>query len=565
MKYIPSQIVFLLKNTVAAKNIRILLKFILILLSLISSYSVIFHYIMEYEGRQFSWLSGIYWTLVTMTTLGFGDITFTSDVGKTFSVIVLLSGVIFLLIMLPFTFIQFFYAPWLDSQTKARTPRSLPSDTQGHVILTNTDPISFSLAIKLMQYNYNYVFLVADLQRAVELNDMNYNVVVGDLDEPETYRNLRIDRAALIVVNNNDMLNTNITFTIRSLSKDIPIVTTADSDDSVDILYLSGATHVFQFAKMLGNALARRAMGSNMKSNVIGTFEKLLIAEAPAMRTELEGKTLRETRLRDKTGVTVVGMWERGDFKMPFADSLINESSVLVLAGSEEQLNKYDEVIGKSYVFDSPVVIIGGGRVGRAIAYALESRGMDYRVIEHNRELIENTEKYVHGSAADLNTLIRAGISKAPSIFITTHNDDINIYLTIYCRKLRADTQIISRANHDRNISKLHKAGADIVMSYASIATNTIINIIKPGKVLMLTEGLNVFSVPVPNILSGKNLLESGIRQKTGCSVVAINSNGQTIISPNPYVPLKAKDILILIGTTEAEKRLMDEFSITEQ
>lgn len=47
---------------------------------------------------------------------------------------------------------------------------------------------------------------------------------------------------------------------------------------------------------MLGNALARRAVGSNMKANVIGKFGELLIAEAPAMRTELSGKTLRETR-----------------------------------------------------------------------------------------------------------------------------------------------------------------------------------------------------------------------------------------------------------------------------
>lgn len=86
------------------------------LLFMICLYSILFHYIMEYEGRKFSWLTGVYWTLVTMSTLGFGDITFTTDLGKGFSVIVLLSGIIFLLMMLPFTFIQFIYAPWLDVQ-----------------------------------------------------------------------------------------------------------------------------------------------------------------------------------------------------------------------------------------------------------------------------------------------------------------------------------------------------------------------------------------------------------------------------------------------------------------
>jgi hypothetical protein len=50
-----------------------------------------------------------------MTTLGFGDISFTSDIGRIFSVVVLLSGVVLLLVMLPFLFIRLFYAPWLEA------------------------------------------------------------------------------------------------------------------------------------------------------------------------------------------------------------------------------------------------------------------------------------------------------------------------------------------------------------------------------------------------------------------------------------------------------------------
>ena len=56
---------------------------------------------LAYEGRQESWLTGVYWTLTVMSTLGFGDITFHSDIGRVFSVFVLLSGIILLMIMLP--------------------------------------------------------------------------------------------------------------------------------------------------------------------------------------------------------------------------------------------------------------------------------------------------------------------------------------------------------------------------------------------------------------------------------------------------------------------------------
>ena len=111
MKFLPSQLMYFLQSRETSKNIRALLKFILILMVMIITFSVLFHFLMEYEGREFTWITGLYWTLTVMSTLGFGDITFTSDLGRIFSIIVLLSGVLFLLIMLPFTFITFFYAP----------------------------------------------------------------------------------------------------------------------------------------------------------------------------------------------------------------------------------------------------------------------------------------------------------------------------------------------------------------------------------------------------------------------------------------------------------------------
>lgn len=542
------------------RNIWVLLKFLLGITLAIVTYSVVFHYIMEYEGRQYSWVTGFYWTLTVMSTLGFGDITFTSDLGRVFSMWVLLSGIFFLLVMLPFTFIQFFYAPWLENQAQTRTPRQLPSDISGHVILTNYDAISTSLIEKFRQYNYEYVIVVPDQQKALELFDQHYRVVIGELDSAETYRRLRIESAALVFVNNNDMLNTNIVSTIRELSEKVPIVTNADIDYSLDILKLAGATHVFQFTKMLGTALARRAIGVSAHANVIGRFDQLLIAEASAMRTPFEGKSLLESRLRETTGVNVIGIWQRGSFEIPDSRTRIHSTSVLVLAGSEEHFRKFDETVGYTHASESPVLILGGGRVGRSAARALAERGIDYRIVEKSRHLVKDNSKYIIGSAADINTLEQAGIDKAPTVFVTTHDDDINIYLTIYCRKLRPDTQIISRANRDRNIGKLHSAGADLVMSYASMGANNIINILKPNKILMLAEGLNVFRVPVPAPLVQKTIAETGLREKTGCNVVAIHSQGKTNINPGPAVRLNTHDEMILIGTSEAEENFIKSF-----
>jgi Trk K+ transport system NAD-binding subunit len=519
---------------------------------------------MEYEGRQYTWITGLYWTLTVMSTLGFGDITFTSDLGLVFSIVVLLTGIVFLLVMLPFTFIRFFYAPWLEAQAQARTPRELPVETSGHVVITNYDSVSISLIEKLEQYNMNYVILLSDQQSALELYDLNYNVVVGDFDRLETYKKLQIEKAAIVVVNNDDMTNTNIISTIRELSSNVPIVTNADKDDSVDILQLAGATHVFQFTKMLGSALARRTLRVSTKANIIGNFDKLLIAEAPAMRTPFEGKTLIESQLRKETGVTVVGIWQRGNFEIPHPQTLIHSTSVLVLAGSEEQFKKYDEFAGGFNISTAPVLILGGGRVGQSAAQALEERGIEYRIIEKSKHIKDPKDKdnrHIIGSAADINILVEAGINEAPSVFVTTHDDATNIYLTIYCRKLRPDIQIISRANLERNITTLHTAGADLVMSYASLGTNSIINVLKPDEILMLAEGLDIFRVTVPSILVDKSLFDTQIREKTGCNVIAIRSDETMNINPDPSIRLSKKDELILIGTDEAEKLFMKSFS----
>ncbi|CAB5083931.1 Potassium channel protein [Olavius algarvensis associated proteobacterium Delta 3] len=555
MKYMMSQFIQIMTKR-KERNVRMLFRFLLVLATMVTVYSILFHFIMILEDQTFSWITGFYWSLTVMSTLGFGDITFTSDLGKLFSVIVLLSGLIFLLIMLPFTFIQFFYAPWLDAQRKARAPRELPEDTQGHVILTSYDPIAMNLIERLRQYQYPYVIVMEDIQRALELFDLDHPVVVGDLSDPETYRRIKVRKAALVLANLDDMMNTNIAFTVREISKEVPIAANADLDDSVDILQLAGSTYVLQFMKLLGQSLSRRVLMTSTRSNVIGRIDSLLIAEAPTTKTPLVGKTLQQAKLREATGITVVGVWERGKFELPTATTPIGSTTVLLLAGSAEQLKAYDDQLGGYQEFRAPVLILGGGRVGHAAAESLEQAGTDYRIIEKNKRLAV-TDNYIHGSAADINTLMQAGIEEAPSVIVTTHDDPTNIYLTIYCRKLRPDIQIICRANLDKNISKLHNAGADLVMSYGSLAANTILNLLKPDEVLMLAEGLNVFRAGMHPSFVGKSLAESHIRMRTGSSVIAISRDGEMLNNPAPSVHFKENDEIILIGTDEAERRFL--------
>src|SRR6056297_186020 len=194
MKTISTQLSYFLRDRAIQRNLWLLVRYLLVLVAVIFVFTVGFHFIMLYvEGEQHSWITGLYWTLTVMSTLGFGDITFQSDIGRLFSVVVLMTGIVMLLIVLPFAFIRFFYAPWLEAQIRNRAPRALPADTNGHVILCNHDPIAQGVIARLERDDIPYVVLEPDPHRAGDLLYDDVTVMAGDIDSRETYEAARVD------------------------------------------------------------------------------------------------------------------------------------------------------------------------------------------------------------------------------------------------------------------------------------------------------------------------------------------------------------------------------------
>jgi Trk K+ transport system NAD-binding subunit len=561
MKSMPAQMVSLVSSRRGRRDLRVLARFLLVLAGMVLVYSATFHFLMQREGHEHTWITGLYWTLTVMSTLGFGDITFHTDLGRGFSILVLMSGMIFLLVLLPFTFIEFFYEPWMKAQEAARTPRALGDDVEGHVLLTHHDAVTAALVRRLDQHQIPHTLIEPDVEEALRLQDLGMSVVVGEFDDPETWQNVRVEDAAMVASTASDVTNTSVAFTVRALAPDVPIVTSATDEASVDILQLAGSNHVLRLEEMMGQSFARRVIGGDALAHVIGRFDEVLIAEAVAHRTPLVGKTLRDSDLRRKVGATVVGVWERGSFEWAHSGTVIHDNTVLVLAGSREQLFRYDELFCIYNVSNAPVVILGGGRVGRATARALAARDVDFRIVEMAAERPRfDAKRTVIGNAAELAVLEKAGIREAPTVVVTPHDDDLNVYLTIYCRQLRPDAQIVSRATAERNVATLHRAGADIVLSYASMGASAMMNVLRRSTLLMVAEGLDLFRVPVPDKLAGRTLAQSEIRERTGCSVVALGKKGQSAIVPAPDAVLAAGADLLVIGDAQAEKRFLGLF-----
>ena len=565
MKGFSAQLAFMLGSASVRRNVGQLLRLLALLAALIAGYSVLFHYVMLYEGRsdEFTPFTGFYWVMTVMSTLGFGDITFHSDLGRAFAVVVLLSGLIALLIIFPFTFIQFFWAPWLAAQREAQAPRELPPNTHGHVIFTAREPVAEALLTKLVQYDVPYVMLAPTAAEALELHDQGYHVMVGVPDSPEIYHRARVENAAMVVATGSDEVNTNVAFTVREVSEAVSVVAVINRAPSADILELAGANHVLDLAEMLGHALARRAAGTDAVLHTIGRFGELCIAEVSVNHTPLAGVTIRDSALRERYGVTIAGLWDRGHFRAPRADDVLRENTVAILVGAENEMAALaaDLMHDREALRDGLVLVIGGGRVGQAAATMLRQRGVPYRILERDpASCAPDDEHYVLGDASELSALQRAGLMQALTVIITTQDDDTNIYLTIYCRRLRPDAQIVCRATHERNVDSMHRAGAEFVMSYASLGAATIFNYLSRSDVLMVAQGLNLIRVPTPPALVGPSIAHSAVRSRTGCSIVALMYDEKIVLSPPPDTVLGADMDLVLIGTVEAEEEFLRYF-----
>ena len=210
MRFLVGILASIVRTHRQRRNLRLLAWLGLTFVGLLATFSVIFHWLMAREGQEHSWVTAVYWTFVTMSTLGFGDITFTSDAGRLFTIVVLITGTIFLLVLLPFSFIQFFFLPWMAASEAADTPREMPQEISGHVVLTQLGPIEEALVRLLTAGGIEHCVIVPEAAAAAPLLDAGYRVMVGPFDDPDTYRKARVAEAQLVATTLADTTNTNV-------------------------------------------------------------------------------------------------------------------------------------------------------------------------------------------------------------------------------------------------------------------------------------------------------------------------------------------------------------------
>ncbi len=585
MKTFTSTLAYFVRGSVR-RNLKLLLLYLVFLVALIVVYAFLFRYFMwRFEGRHYSLTAGFYWTITAMTTLGFGDITFTTDGGHIYSMLVTLSGVLFMLILLPFGAISLFIGPWMEERLRYRPRLALPPDTSDHVIICGWDPVTRTVADSLRAAGESYVLVEGDYDRAARLDEAGVKLIYGVPTDRDVLERAQLGQARALVANLSDTDNANLLLTSRALAP-TPVLVVVTEAERASVIRAAGASETVALREVLGGYLAVRATTRGSMAHVVDSLGDLLFSEIPAHGTPFAGLTVAEAAIRERTGASLIGIWERGSFSLPKPQTRIEVGTVLLLAGTRASLEILERMAGDP-TRDDLVIVIGYGTVGRAAVAYLERDRVPHVLVD--RDLSQDGlmrscllsgdprdhaggsaapgadasawRRLVEGDASRRAVLEEARIGEAGGIILTTNDDGTNVFLTLACRQLNPTVRIVARANREENVEEIYAAGADFVVSASSVGASILINAIEGRQTVFLTEGVHIFRRRVPEELEGQDLVRSRIREITGATVIAVQQgDADPDLNVGPATILPRGGSLLMVGTPASETAFSERF-----
>lgn len=210
-------------------------------------------------------------------------------------------------------------------------------------------------------------------------------------------------------------------------------------------------------------------------------------------------------------------------------------------------------------------IVCGYGRVGEAVAAALQNAGRSVLVIDQDPERIAWADSQglatLEADATDESTLHRAGLPQAEALITAMHGDPANLYVVLSARALAPQLTIIARAGSEIAGQKMTRAGADEVINPYQVSGGRIADLLLAPRFTRALSGhelpshFDLRELPVPETLHGQPV--GRVSETTGTRVVALWRGGEILVAHGDQV-LQPGDVLLVAGHTEQLDDLAD-------
>ena len=211
------------------------------------------------------------------------------------------------------------------------------------------------------------------------------------------------------------------------------------------------------------------------------------------------------------------------------------------------------------------VIVVGGGRVGTALAERLEDRGEEVVVVDTDDRVVEDARAAgyttTHGDATESDVLRGAGAGNASVIAAATGDDDVNLLVAQLAKNRFGVETVVARVNQPANVAAFEDLDVEAVPTGMSVAWSMDNFIERPGIAHWMTEMDRIGDVQeielTSNDVAGRTVAEIGGELDDGCYIALISRNGESQV-PHADDVLERGDHVTFIGKKEAVRDAID-------
>lgn len=296
---------------------------------------------------DYSWVDAVYMTVITMTTVGFGEVVPLNQESKIFTVFLILASVVIMGYALS-VITEYILSKNNVEELKQRKMQKNIDSFKNHVVICGYGRNGKQAARKLLAHNKQFVVIERNKEIEEILQQDAVPYVIGNANDDAVLIQAGIDRASsFISALPNDADNLFVVLSTRQINSSINIISRASHESSYNKLKFAGANNVILPDKIGGDHMASLVVIPGLmefidnlsivgKSNI--NIEEVAVEKL--YRDNQSVKTIRDLDLRRKTGCTIIGYKdENGEYEVnPEADLELAANSKIIVLGRPEQI-----------------------------------------------------------------------------------------------------------------------------------------------------------------------------------------------------------------------------------
>lgn len=307
-------------------------------------------------------LDALFMTVITITTIGYGEVIRLDSVGRIFTMFIAVTGIGSLFYSLTVVMEYLVSSRLTDPLGEKKMQRDVDK-LEGHILIAGLGRVGKQAAAELYEAKIPFVIVDPSMEAVHYALQHNYKVISGDAADDPTLERAGIKRAnGLIVTTSDDASNLYIVLSARVLKSDLFIVSRAVDDSSIPKLIRAGANRAISPYAIGGRRLAHLILSPSVVDffdTVIKRGEETLNLEGikvPPGATAV-GETLASLDIRTRTGASVLVIM-RGSrvIPNPTPDTKLRVGDQLLALGTSAQLESVENLVSSvSIGQESPV------------------------------------------------------------------------------------------------------------------------------------------------------------------------------------------------------------------